>query len=75
MGRQGGKCLFNAYVEKSRPNSLALRVFDDLKILVFTIVTAPGNPRSLLCFDVSADGSTIAGGTDLQGDDALIKYW
>jgi hypothetical protein len=75
MGRQSGRCLCNAYVEKSRPISPALRVFDDLKILVFTIVTTPGNPRSLLCFDVFADGSTIAAGTDLQGDDALIQYW
>lgn len=29
----------------------------------------------MLCFDVSADGLTVAAGTDLQGDDALIVYW
>jgi hypothetical protein len=38
-------------------------------------VTSPGNARPLLCFDVSADGLTVATGTDLQGDDALIMYW
>jgi hypothetical protein len=63
------------YVEKSRPINLDLRIFDDLKSLVFNVVTTPGNPRRLLCFDVSADGSTVAAGTDLQGDDALIQYW
>lgn len=31
--------------------------------------------RALLCCDVSPDGLTIAAGTDLQGDDALIVYW
>jgi len=31
--------------------------------------------RSLLCTDVSLDGLTVAAGTDLQGEDALILYW
>lgn len=38
-------------------------------------MTSAGRPRSLLCFDVSADGLTVAAGTDLQGDDALLLYW
>jgi len=32
-------------------------------------------PRSLLCVDVSPDGSTIAAGTELKSDDAHIIYW
>ncbi|KAG5635347.1 hypothetical protein H0H81_011650 [Sphagnurus paluster] len=31
--------------------------------------------RALLCCDVSNDANTIAAGTDMQGDDALIFYW
>ncbi|KAI0080683.1 WD40 repeat-like protein [Panus rudis PR-1116 ss-1] len=31
--------------------------------------------RSLLCCDVSADGMTVAAGTDLQGEDASLLYW
>jgi WD40 repeat protein len=42
---------------------------------LFVLVTAAEKQRSLLCFDVSADGLTVAAGTDLQGDDALILYW
>jgi WD repeat-containing protein 89 len=63
------------YVERSRPITPNLRFFDDSKSLVLNVVTAPGSARSLLCFDVSTDGLTVAAGTDLQGDDALIQYW
>ncbi|KDQ65041.1 hypothetical protein JAAARDRAFT_28702 [Jaapia argillacea MUCL 33604] len=38
-------------------------------------MTAAGRPRPLLSCDVSPDGLTVAGGTDLQGEDALILYW
>ncbi|KAF9468780.1 WD40-repeat-containing domain protein [Collybia nuda] len=38
-------------------------------------MTNLGGNRGLLCCDVSSDGFTIAAGTDLQGDDALILYW
>ncbi|KAJ7179505.1 WD40-repeat-containing domain protein [Mycena filopes] len=31
--------------------------------------------RPLLCCDVSQDGLTVAGGTQLQGEDAHIVYW
>lgn len=75
MGRQSGIYQCKVYVEISYPITPNLRVFAGLRRLVFNVVTAPGNPRSLLCFDVCADGSTVAGGTDLQGDDALIQYW
>ncbi|KAL4241427.1 WD repeat-containing protein 89 [Abortiporus biennis] len=34
-----------------------------------------GARRSLLSCDVSSDGLTVAGGTELQGDDASILYW
>ncbi|GLB33396.1 putative WD40 repeat-like protein [Lyophyllum shimeji] len=38
-------------------------------------MTNLGASRSLLCCDVSPDGLTVAAGTDMQGEDALIFYW
>ncbi|CAL1701580.1 unnamed protein product [Somion occarium] len=36
----------------------------------------PSNTRrALLSCDLSADGLTLAAGTDLQGEDALLLYW
>ncbi|KAG6833587.1 hypothetical protein H0H87_004214 [Tephrocybe sp. NHM501043] len=34
-----------------------------------------GASRALLCCDVSPDGLTVAAGTDMQGEDALIFFW
>ncbi|KAF8164828.1 WD40-repeat-containing domain protein [Crassisporium funariophilum] len=31
--------------------------------------------HGILCCDVSPDGMTVAAGTELQGDDAVIVYW
>ncbi|KAK7695576.1 hypothetical protein QCA50_000212 [Cerrena zonata] len=36
---------------------------------------ASNTRRSLLSCDVSFDGMTVAAGTDLQGEDALLLYW
>ena len=38
-------------------------------------MTNLGQPRPILCCAVSDDGLTVAGGTDLQGEDAHIVYW
>lgn len=38
-------------------------------------MTNLGGSRPLLCCDLSLDGLTVAAGTDLQGDEALILYW
>ncbi|KAJ7781650.1 WD40-repeat-containing domain protein [Mycena metata] len=38
-------------------------------------MTNLGQGRALLCCDVSQDGLTVAGGTQLQGEDAHIVYW
>ncbi|KAG6836924.1 hypothetical protein H0H93_001290 [Arthromyces matolae] len=38
-------------------------------------MTNLGASRPLLCCDVSPDGLTIAAGTEMQGEDALILYW
>ncbi|PPQ73505.1 hypothetical protein CVT24_007651 [Panaeolus cyanescens] len=38
-------------------------------------VTNLGQDRALLCCDVSADGMTVAAGTELKGEDAFILYW
>ena len=34
-----------------------------------------GEQRVLLSCDVSLDGLTVAAGTELQGEDAMIVYW
>ncbi|KDQ28880.1 hypothetical protein PLEOSDRAFT_1011799, partial [Pleurotus ostreatus PC15] len=39
------------------------------------MTTYEGGNRPLLCCDVSVDGTLVAAGTDLQGDDAIILYW
>ncbi len=39
------------------------------------VTTYEGGNRPLLCCDVSVDGTLVAAGTDLQGDDAIILYW
>ena len=38
-------------------------------------MTDLGKSRAILSVDVSPDGLTVAGGTDLQGEDATILYW
>lgn len=43
--------------------------------MLASLVTTSGKIRPLLCCDVSPDGLTVAAGSDLQGDDALILYW
>lgn len=42
---------------------------------IFLLVTNPGHPQGFLCCDVSPDGMTIAGGTEMRGEDAFIAYW
>jgi WD40 repeat protein len=53
----------------------AVKIWDERSGNVSMKMTSAGRPRSLLCFDVSADGLTVAAGTDFQGEDALILYW
>ncbi|EGO01512.1 hypothetical protein SERLA73DRAFT_176815 [Serpula lacrymans var. lacrymans S7.3] len=38
-------------------------------------MSTSGRSRALLSCDVSSDGLTVAAGTDLQAEDALILYW
>ncbi|KAI0722170.1 WD40-repeat-containing domain protein [Cerioporus squamosus] len=55
----------------------AVKVWDERAgsaALRLTASTA-GSPRALLSCDVSADGMTIAAGTELHGEDASILYW
>jgi hypothetical protein len=57
---------------------VVLIVYDKhrIKYVHLTVTTgSTGRVRGLLCCDVSTDGQTVAAGTDLQGDDALILYW
>ncbi|KAI0676978.1 WD40-repeat-containing domain protein [Trametes maxima] len=55
----------------------AVKVWDERAGSVALRMTAStaGTTRGLLSCDVSADGMTIAAGTELQGDDASILYW
>ncbi|KAI0637917.1 WD40 repeat-like protein [Trametes polyzona] len=55
----------------------AVKVWDERSGSVALRMTASsaGTVRGLLSCDVSADGLTIAAGTELQGDDASILYW
>jgi hypothetical protein len=38
-------------------------------------MTDLGKSHALLAFDISSDGFTVAAGTELQGDEALVLYW
>lgn len=42
---------------------------------VTSAVPFEGEQRALLSCDVSLDGLTVAAGTELRSDDALILYW
>ncbi|KAI9001307.1 WD40-repeat-containing domain protein [Trametes punicea] len=55
----------------------AVKVWDERSRSVALRMTAltAGTARGLLSCDVSADGMTIAAGTELQGEDASILYW
>ncbi|KAF5357676.1 hypothetical protein D9758_007428 [Tetrapyrgos nigripes] len=53
----------------------SIKVWDERTASHSIKMTNLGKPRPLLCFDVHPDGKTVAAGTDLQGDDALILYW
>ncbi|TFY80413.1 hypothetical protein EWM64_g3602 [Hericium alpestre] len=52
-----------------------IKVWDDRTGSVGLQMSQASRSRSLLSFDVSPDGLTVAAGTDLQNDDASILYW
>ncbi|KAI9066366.1 WD40 repeat-like protein [Trametes sanguinea] len=55
----------------------AVKVWDERSGSVALRLTAStaGTAQGLLSCDASADGMTIAAGTELQGEDASILYW
>ncbi|TFK56234.1 WD40 repeat-like protein [Heliocybe sulcata] len=53
----------------------AVKVWDERTGSTAIQMRSAGRPRALLSCDVSSDGLTVAAGTDLQGEDALIQYW
>ncbi|KAM5534876.1 hypothetical protein V8D89_011431 [Ganoderma adspersum] len=59
-GKNGTVCVWD-----ERTGTAALRL----------TASAAGNTLGLLSCDVSADGLTIAAGTELHGEDAAILYW
>ncbi|KAF8966452.1 WD40-repeat-containing domain protein [Flammula alnicola] len=63
------KCLISSGKDGS------IKAWDDRSNSHSIKMTDLGKTRPLLCCDVSSDGLTVAAGTDLQGDDALILYW
>ncbi|KAH9180037.1 WD40 repeat-like protein, partial [Lactarius sanguifluus] len=52
-----------------------VRVWDDRTGAASIEMPFEGKQRTLLSCDVSSDGLTVAAGTELQEDDALILYW
>ncbi|KAJ7087228.1 WD40 repeat-like protein [Mycena belliarum] len=53
----------------------SIRAWDERTGSYSIKMTNSGQTGGLLCCDVSQDGLTVAGGTQLQGDDAHIIYW
>ncbi|KAJ7873374.1 WD40-repeat-containing domain protein [Mycena olivaceomarginata] len=53
----------------------SIRVWDERTNAHSIKMTNLGQSRGILCCDVSPDGLTVAGGTQLQGEDAHIVYW
>lgn len=52
-----------------------VRVWDDRTGAAAIEMPFEGKQRTLLSCDVSSDGLTVAAGTELQQDDALVLYW
>nr|GAT46200.1 WD40 repeat-like protein [Mycena chlorophos] len=71
----------NSIANVSRPSLVSsgldgsIQVWDERTNSYSIKMTNLGNTRGLLCADVSADGLTVVGGTQLQGEDAHIIYW
>ncbi len=73
--RTGSVSIQSGYLATSFPRYLAeLKVEITVYPLSVSALTA-GRQRPLLSCDASANGLTVAAGTELQGDDALILYW
>ncbi|KAJ7499321.1 WD40-repeat-containing domain protein [Mycena latifolia] len=53
----------------------SIKVWDERTDSYSIKMTNLGKTGGLLCCDVSEDGSTVVGGTQLQGEDAYIIYW
>ncbi|KAJ7283411.1 WD40-repeat-containing domain protein [Mycena rebaudengoi] len=53
----------------------SIKVWDERTTSHAIKMTNLGQARGILCCDVSPDGLTVAGGTQLQGEDAYIVYW
>ncbi|KAJ7638460.1 WD40-repeat-containing domain protein [Roridomyces roridus] len=53
----------------------SIKVWDERTNSHAIKMTDLGKARAILCCDVSQDGLTVAGGTQLQGEDAHIIYW
>ncbi|KAL1665656.1 WD40-repeat-containing domain protein [Schizophyllum commune] len=62
-----------ALVSSGRDGSV--KVWDERSNAHSIKMTDLGKSRAILSVDVSPDGLTVAGGTDLQGEDATILYW
>ncbi|KAJ7122832.1 WD40-repeat-containing domain protein [Mycena epipterygia] len=69
IGNIARPCLVSSGMDGS------IKVWDERTNSHSVKMTNLGQARGLLCCDVSADGLTVAGGTQLQGEDAHIVYW
>ncbi|KAF9040683.1 WD40-repeat-containing domain protein [Panaeolus papilionaceus] len=68
-----GGVVRNCIVSSGRDGSV--KVWDERSGSHSIKMTNLGQDRGLLCCDVSADGMTVAAGTELKGDDAILLYW
>ncbi|KAJ7229060.1 WD40-repeat-containing domain protein [Mycena pura] len=53
----------------------SIKIWDERTNTHSIKITNPGQTAHLLCCDVTEDGLTVAGGTQLEGEDAHIIYW
>ncbi|KAK7061372.1 WD40 repeat-like protein [Favolaschia claudopus] len=74
-------CSVNSIASVSRPCLVSsgldgsIRVWDERTNSYSIKMTNLGQNTGILCCDVSQNGLTVAGGTQLQGEDAHIVYW
>ncbi|KAF7301573.1 WD40 repeat-like protein [Mycena indigotica] len=71
----------NAVANISKPSLVSsgldgsIQVWDERTNTYSIKMTDLGQSTGILCCDVSEDGMTVVGGTQLQGDEAQIIYW
>ncbi|KAF9563335.1 WD40 repeat-like protein [Agrocybe pediades] len=63
----------NCLVSSGKDGSV--KAWDERSSTPSITMTNPGKKYPLLCCDVSQNGMTVAAGSDLQGEEAVLVYW